>query len=91
MIIGGNYMIFFLNQKEVFMGYSMKDFSDVRFKLSSSGIKYKVKTVNQSSSTMMGSDRARSGSYGLNQAYNYIYYVYVHKMDYEKALSIIKS
>ena len=49
MIIGGNYMIFFLNQKEVFMGYSMKEFSDVRFKLSSSGIKYKVKTVNQSS------------------------------------------
>jgi len=84
-------MIFFLNQKEVFMGYSMKEFSDVRFKLSSSGIKYKIKTVNQSSSTFMGSSRTRSGSYGLNQAYNYLYYVYVHKNDYDKALAIIKS
>lgn len=83
-------MIFFLNQKEVFMGYSMKEFSDVRYKLSTSGIKYKVKTVNQSSSTMLGSSRTRNGSYGLNQAYNYLYYVYVHKNDYEKALAIIK-
>lgn len=84
-------MIFFINQKEVFMGYSMKEFSDVRFKLSSNGIKYKFRTVNQSSSSIISSSRSRNSSYGLNQAYNYLYYVYVHKNDYDKALSILKS
>lgn len=90
-MIGGMHMIFFLNQKEVFMGYSMKEFSDVRFKLSSNGIKYKIKTINQSSSTFISSSRSRNGSYGLNQAYNYLYYVYVHKNDYDKAQSILRS
>lgn len=84
-------MIFFLNQKEVFMGYSMKEFSDVRFKLSSNGIQYKIKTVNQNSSTFMGSSRIRNASYGLNQAFNYLYYVYVHRRDFDKAQSILKS
>lgn len=84
-------MIFFFNQKEVFMGYSMKEFSDIRFKLLTNGIKYKVKTVNQSSSTFLSSSRVRNGSYGLNQAYNYLYYIYVHKNDYDKAQSILKS
>lgn len=84
-------MIFFFNQKEIFMGYSMKEFSDVRFKLSSNGIEYKIKTVNQRSSTFMSSSRVRSGSYGLNQAYNYLYYIYVHKNDFDKAQSILKS
>ena len=58
--------------------------------LASNGIKYSVKVTNLQSSTVVGSSRARTGCFGINQNYSYEYKIFVHKNDYEDALRLIK-
>ena len=58
--------------------------------LTANGIKHTVKITNLQSSTAIGSSRARTGSFGINQNYSYEYKIYVHKNDYEDALRLIK-
>lgn len=80
-------MIIFWNQREVFVGYSMEKFNEVRSILAANKIKYKYRLVNCHS----GSRRARTGSFGINMAYAYQYYVYVHKRDYDYACAVLRN
>jgi len=50
-------MIMFWNRKEVYVGFSMKKFVEVREVLSSNGIKYEHRVVNRNSSAIFGSKR----------------------------------
>lgn len=79
----------FWNQKEVFVGNSMQKFSEIRYALSSNKIDYKYNIVNHESSMITGSIRSKAGSFGENIDYSNLYYVYVHKKDYEKACAIL--
>lgn len=78
-------MIMFWNQKEVFIGYSMQKFSEVRQKLADNEIKYKHRLVNNNSA------RDRTGTFGENMEYSTTYYIYVHKNDYEYACATLKN
>jgi hypothetical protein len=73
------------NRREVFLGYSMKQFSEVRSILSSNNIKYNYKVK----SNYASSDRGHSGSFGLNMDYACQYYIYVHRQDYARACHLI--
>ena len=64
--------------------------ANVRQILASNGIKYSVKVTNLQSSTVVGSSRARTGSFRINQNYSYEYKIFVHKNDYENALQLIR-
>lgn len=79
-------MIMLWNQKEVFAGYSMKEFNEVREILSSNNIKYKYRLVNNNA----GASRSRTGSFGENLEYSTMYYIYVHQRDYENAQELLK-
>jgi len=79
-------MIMIWNRKEVFVGNSSQRFNEIRFKLSSNRIKYYCKIVDSTSPSYFGSsNRARTGTYGVNMNLTKTYYVYVHKNDYDKA------
>ena len=82
-------MIMFWNRNEVYTGFSMKRFSEVRDILSLNGIKYTYKVVNRNTSSGFDSNRSRTGTLGEKSQLAYEYYVYVHKHDYDNAYSII--
>ena len=84
-------MIMFWNRNEVYTGFSMKRFSEVRDILSSNGIKYTYKVVNRNNSSGFDSNRAHTGTLGEKSQLAYEYYVYVHKDDYDNAYSIISK
>lgn len=78
-------MIIFWNRNEVYTGFSMKRFGEVRNILSANGIKYTYKVVNRNS------NRSRTGTLGEKSQMAYEYYIYVHKNDYANAYSIISK
>lgn len=84
-------MIMFWNRREVYIGFSMKKFSEVRDILSDNNIKYDYKIVNHMTSTAFDSSRTRYGSSGMNSEFQNEYYIYVHKNDYEFAYAKING
>lgn len=77
----------FWNRREVYMGFSMKKFNEVRDILLANNIKYDYRLINYNS----GNVRARFGSFGQNPEFEYEYYLYVHKNDYEYACAKING
>ncbi|WP_234121331.1 hypothetical protein [Clostridium hydrogenum] len=85
-------MIMIWNMKEVFVGNSLQKFTEVRNTLSSNEIKYKYKIVDSTSSSYFGSsNRARTGTFGVNMDYTKTYYIYVHKNDYDSAQALLRK
>ena len=84
-------MIMFWNRKEVYVGFSMKSFGEIRDILSANGIKYTYKVININSSSTIGSSRVSLGSLGEKPQLAYEYYVYVNKNDYDNAYGIINQ
>lgn len=84
-------MIMIWNQKEVFVGYSLQKFNEVRQMLSANKIDYKHRLVNNNKTNLFSSRRARTGTFGENMDYSITYYVYVHKKDYEKACAVLQK
>jgi len=84
-------MILFWNRNEVYTGFSIKRFSEVRDILSSHGIKYTYKVINRNTSSSFDSNRSRIGTLGEKSQLAYEYYVYVHKSDSANAYSIIRK
>lgn len=79
------------NRKEVFVGNSFQKFNEISYTLSSNEIPYDYKIVDSTSSSSFGaSRRARTGSFGLNTNYIKMYYIYVHKRDYSRAIMMLK-
>ena len=85
-------MIMIWNRKEVFVGQSLETFNEVRYSLSSNGIKYKYKIVDSTSPSYFGSsNRATTGTHGINMDYTKTYYIYVHKRDYYNAQALLRK
>ena len=84
-------MIMFWNRKEIYVGSSMKIFSEIRNILSANGIKYSYKVVNRNNSAGFSSNRARMGTFGEKSELAYQYYIYVSKDDYENAYGLINK
>jgi hypothetical protein len=83
-------MILIWNRKEVFVGNSLQRFNEVRYELSSNGIKYDYKVVDSTSPSYFGSsNRARTGTFGVNMDLTKTYYIYVHKNDYSNAQALL--
>lgn len=83
-------MITAFNRKELIITMEMKRQAEVRDILSQNGIDYTVKTTNLEAAPILGNRRAYTGNFGINPDYSYEYKIYVHKKDYEKAVSLIK-
>ena len=83
-------MIMIWNRKEVFVGHSLQSFNDVCGILNENQIKYKYKIVNNSNPYLFGSGRRR-GTFGENMSYSNLYYIYVHKNDYDHIRAILQS
>ncbi|MBQ2888557.1 MAG: hypothetical protein IJE29_06550 [Firmicutes bacterium] len=83
-------MITIFNRKELLITMDMNYLSNVRDILSANGIEYTVKVTNLQSASAIDSNRARVGSFGINQNYSYEYKIYVHKKDYDNALRSIR-
>ena len=86
----GEYMITIFNRKELIITMELKRQSEVRDILSQNGIDYTVKTTNLQAAAVVGSQRGRTGNFGINQDYSYEYKIYVHKKDFERAVSLIR-
>ena len=83
-------MITIFTRRELLITFDMKRQSDVRDILSANGVKYAVKVTNRQNAAIIGSSRARVGSFGMNQNFAYEYKIYVHKKDYDNALRLIR-
>ena len=82
-------MITIFNRKELIITMEMKRQSEVRDILSQNGIDYTVKTTNLQAAAVVGSQRGRTGNFGINQD-SYEYKIYVHKKDFQRAVSLIR-
>ena len=82
-------MINFFTRKELLVTFDKKRQGDIRDILSANGIKYVVTVINRQSAAVLGSNRARVGSFGINSNFAYEYKIYVNKKDYDKALRFI--
>ena len=83
-------MIMFWNQKEVFVGNGMKGFCETREALAVNKIKYKYRVINSSGGSFFASRRATLGDFGVDMADSNMYYVYVHKQDYDNARAVLR-
>ena len=83
-------MITIFTRKELLITLDMKRYGDVCDILSANSIDYTVKVTNRQTAAAIGSSRARSGSFGINQNFAYEYKIYVHKKDYDNALRLIR-
>jgi hypothetical protein len=84
--------VFFLNKEEVYIGYSMEEFSKVREVLNGKGIKYNYKVIDLSAKWLgQGTTRGNFGSIGMNKNYEKQYVVSVKKKDAENAKYFIHS
>lgn len=84
--------MFFLNKKDVYIGYSMEELSKVRETLEKEGIKYTYKLIKHlGQSNGSGIRRVKWGSFGINMDYEKQYVVSVKKKDYEKAKYLVSK
>ena len=77
-------MIFF-DRKEVYMGYNLMKCQAICGILGQNHIKYVSKSVNRNES-LTGRSVRRGGA---ERKFGSIYYIYVHKKDYEEACALI--
>ena len=89
-INGCDKMITVFNRKELLITMDIKRQSNVRDILSANAIDYSVKVKNIQSSPVIGGNRSRTGSLGINPNYSYEYKIFVHKKDYDYALYLIR-
>jgi hypothetical protein len=79
----------FWNRVEIYNGFSLKEFSDLRDALVAAGIRYDYKQVDRNNS--YGSSRARIGTLGQNPKYTMQYYLYVHRKDYDHVMFLTSN
>lgn len=82
--------MWFWNRQELYMGNSMEEYARIKQVLAQNGIRYDMKVSDLSSPTAFSSNRA-FGTFGLNHSVLKLYYVYVHKNDYDKAVYLINK
>lgn len=77
----------FWKRREVYHGFSLKEYSDLREILSTNGIKYDYRIINHNKKGGGG----RTGTFGLNPKFEHEYYLYVHKDFLEKAIHLLHN
>jgi hypothetical protein len=86
-------LITVFNRKEVFVADTLEKFNEVRGRLSEKGIEYTYHVRSNGRCGDFGSGQARiagiSGSAGIDLKYANMYYLYVHKKDFELASAAI--
>ncbi|MDF2944325.1 MAG: hypothetical protein K0S01_3183 [Herbinix sp.] len=80
--------MWFWKRVEIYNGFSLKEFSDLRDSLISAGIRYDYKRVDRNSNT---SNRVRFGTLGQDARFTIQYYLYVHHKDYENAMFLTSN
>lgn len=81
-----------LNRREVLTTFNMNVLDQARDALKAAGIKYYIKTVNRRSpSPFSAGSRGHTGTAFEKMEYEYTYYLYVHKNDYNTAVEIIRG
>lgn len=84
-------MITIFNRKNVYTGYDLKLYSDIRTLLADNHIPYKAGVKNRMGQwTGHGTIRGRTGSFGQPSETMYEYEVFVHSNDYERAMYLIQ-
>jgi hypothetical protein len=73
--------MFLFNYQEVYAGFSLEEFKNVRDTLAMNKIKYKYRVVNLNENR----NRRSLGSFGNNRNLEIQYYVFVQRKDYEQA------
>lgn len=84
----------FWNRREVYMGSSVEDYVAIRQKLAANHIRYDIKSVNRFGSSvgrMLPMGRAAESAMNQRSQYMDIYYVYVDKKDYDRAMAILHT
>jgi hypothetical protein len=79
-------MILPWNRKEVYMGFDVQRLGQVLSALNSGHIRYAYHAVNY-----MGSRNSIIGTAGMDLAHGVMYYVYVHRKDYDQACNAIHT
>lgn len=85
-------MILF-NKKDLYIGYSIDDFSNIIHILKKEGIKYSYKIISHSTQWfgVMGTTRGHFGNTGTNINFDKQYVISVKKDDYEQAEYLIHN
>lgn len=78
--------MFFWNRIEIYNGYSLKDFSELRDSLAAAGLRYDYRYVDRNRS-----HRARFGSLFQDSRFSVQYYLYVHQKDYDRAMYLTSN
>ncbi|WP_326514634.1 hypothetical protein [Clostridium intestinale] len=84
-------MIMFWNQREVFIGNSLENFNRAQHLLQMNNINYKIKLSSNNSPNLIASRRATMGIFGENSTVSTMYYIYVHKNDYDEACYLLNA
>ena len=80
----------FFNRRELITTFNLDQLERIREQLRVAGIKYYIKIVNRRSpSTFNVGNRSHTGTAFEKMKYEYTYYLYVHKNDYNKACELI--
>ena len=82
-------MITIFNRKELLTTFSMEEQASIRSLLADNGIDYYTKTVNRGCASFMMDTRSAVGSFGQNLNLDYEYIIYVRRVDYQQALSLL--
>lgn len=84
-------MITIFNRRELLVTFSMEKQAELRERLKENRIDYSLKVVNRSGASVLGSSRARFGTFGQNMKLAYEYVFYVHKNDYDRAVAVMRG
>ena len=85
-------MIAIWNRRELETTWDMNRQAEIRSILAGNQIDYIIKTVNpQTTNFLGGTQRGRTGSFGIKTAYSYQHKIYVHQKDFERATYLIKK
>ncbi len=75
--------MWFWNKIEVYCGFSLTEFCELRDILASKGIPYSCRLVNMNS--------RRFGTLGQKPGLDTQYYLYIHKKDYDNAIHYLHT
>ncbi len=84
-------MIPFWRKAEVFTGYSIQRFNEVRDVLEAAKIKHEYKIVNHEGSQSASTSRSRMGSGHIKSEYSNLYSIYVHVKDFDEAQRLLEG
>lgn len=82
----------FFNRRELLTTFNLQVLNQARDALRAAGIEYYIKTINRRSpSPFCAGTRGHTGTAFEKMEYEYTYYLYVNKNDYDDAIEIVRG